>query len=212
MIEPVKEDGVEPPPSAVQTPARAPALHFLNMTTKINLAMVMLLLATGVVSGPAAAAAEAVSAKQFPTGYFYRYHKATIEQKKQALAQLDATLQRLNREGLGLITKGAVIDKLDNRQPIYAKLTILDESGLIITARQVPNLYFGYQGPGPINPNIYIVIKKPRVDVPESFIRQGFVVEGEFLAYADKFVAAIMENLEGPAPRGGAGGQKGNKN
>lgn len=153
-------------------------------------------------------ATEAVSAKQFPTGYFYQYHKAPIERKKQTLAQLDATLQRLNREGLGLIAKGAVIDKLDTRQPIYDKLTILDESGLIITARRVPNLYCGYQGPGPINPNIYIVIKKARVDVPESFIRHGFVVEGEFMAYADKFVAAIMENLEGAATRGGAEGQK----
>ena len=65
----------------------------------------------------------------------------------------------------------------------------------------MPNLYCGYQGPGPINPNIYIVIKKARVDIPESFIRHGFVVEGEFMAYADKFVTAIMENLEGAAAR-----------
>jgi hypothetical protein len=171
------------------------------MPTKIILFCAILLIIAGIGSRPAAAG-EAVSAKQFPTGYFYRNHKASIEQKKQTLAQLDATLQRLNREGLGLIAKGAVIDKLDNRQPIYDKLTILDESGLIITARRVPNLYCGYQGPGPINPNIYIVIKKARVDVPESFIRHGFVVEGDFEAYADKFVAAILENLEGAAARG----------
>jgi hypothetical protein len=172
------------------------------MTTKLTLAIVMLLLATGAASGPAAAAAAAVSAKQFPTGYFYQYDKVPIEQKKQTLAQLDATLERLNREGLGLIAKGAVIDTLDNRRPLYDKLTILDESGLIITARRVPNLYCGYQGPGPINPNIYIVIKKVRVDIPESLIRRGFVVAGDFVAYADKFVAAIMENLEGAASRG----------
>ena len=103
-----------------------------------------------------------------------------------------------------------MIDKLNNRQPLYDKLTILDESGLIIAARRVPNLYCGYQGPGPINPNIYIVIKKVRVDIPESLIRQGFVVEGDFVAYADKFVAAIMENLEGAATRGGAAGQEDN--
>ena len=173
------------------------------MTIKIILTLAIFLLTTAFASGPAAAAGEAVSAKQFPTGYFYRYDKASIEQKKQTLAQLDATLQRLNREGLGLIAKGAVIDKLDNRQPLYAKLTILDESGLIITARRVPNLYCGYQGPGPINPNIYIVITKARVDIPESLMRRGFVVEGDFVAYADKFVAAIMENLEG-AGRGAA--------
>lgn len=172
------------------------------MTTKITVAVVTLLLATGAASGAAAAAAQAVNAKQFPTGYFYQYDKASIEQKKQTLAQLDATLQRLNQEGLGLIAKGAVIDKLDNRQPLYDKLTLLDESGLIITARRVPNLYCGYQGPGPINPNIYIVIKKVRVDIPESLIRHGFVVAGDFVAYADKFVAAIMENLEGAAGQG----------
>jgi hypothetical protein len=171
------------------------------MTAKTALALATISLFT-VLSPSLSAAAEAVSAKQFPTGYFYRYDKATIEQKKQTLAQLDATLQRLNLEGLGLIAKGAVIDKLDNRQPIYDKMTILDESGLIITARRVPNLYCGYQGPGPINPNIYIVIKKARVDIPESLIRHGFVVEGDFVAYADKFVAAIMENLEGAAGKG----------
>jgi hypothetical protein len=106
---------------------------------------------------------------------------------------------------LGLIAKGAVIDKLETRRPVYDKLTMLDESGLIIIARRVPNLYYGYQGPGPINPNLFIIIKKARVDVPESYIRYGFVVEGDFVAYADKFVTAIMENLEGPAARGAEG-------
>lgn len=170
------------------------------MAARIILFCTFFLIIAGLGSRPGTAA-EAVRAKQFPTGYFYRYDKASIEQKKQALTQLDDTLQRLNHEGLGLIAKGAVIDKLDNRQPIYDKLTILDESGLIITAHRVPNLYCGYQGPGPINPNIYIVIKKARVDIPESFIRHSFMVEGDFLAYADKFVAAIMENLEGAARR-----------
>ncbi|MCL4504293.1 MAG: hypothetical protein M1438_20910 [Deltaproteobacteria bacterium] len=176
------------------------------MTSKFNRFFAVLTIIGALYSGPVIAA-EAVSAKQFPTGCFYRFDKATIEQKKQTLTQLDNTLKRLNREGVGLIAKGAVIDKLDNLRPVYEKLTILDESGLIITARRVPNLYFGYQGPGPINPNIYIVINKPRVDIPESFIRKGFVVEGDFEAYADKFVAAIMENVEGAAARGKDGPQ-----
>lgn len=179
------------------------------MTIKIILSLVIFFSAVLFASGPASAAGAAVSAKQFPTGYFLRFHKAPVEVKKKTLAQLDATLKKLNREGLGLIAKGAVIDKLNTFQPVYDRLTILDESGLIITARRVPNLYYGYQGPGPINPNIYIVIKKARVNVPESFIRYGFVVEGDFLAYADKFVAAIMDNLEGAAR--GAEGPKGGK-
>lgn len=169
------------------------------MTAKIALALAMLLFLSAPPGLSPAAAGEAVSAKQFPAGYFLRLPKAPVAAKEKTLKQLEATLQKLNREGLGLIAKGAVIDKLDTRRPLYDKLTILDESGLIIVARRVPNLYYGYQGPGPINPNLFIVIKRARVDVPESYIRYGYVVEGDFVAYADKFVTAIMENLEGAA-------------
>ncbi len=78
----------------------------------------------------------------------------------------------------------------------YPQLTILDESGLVIIARQVPNLYYQYPGKTGINPNIYIIIKNARVNVPESYIRYSYVVEGDFVAYAHKFVNAIMEGLE----------------
>ncbi len=173
------------------------------MKVKIPLTIAMLLLMAGLRLSPAAGT-DSVSAKQFPLGYFFRYSKASVPEKEKILTRLDATLRKLDQEGLGLIAKGAVIDRLGTEKQIYERLTILDESGLIITARRVPNLYYGYQGPGPINPNIYIVIKKVRVDAPESFIRHGFVVEGDFVAYADKFVSAIMENLEGAAARDAA--------
>ena len=65
----------------------------------------------------------------------------------------------------------------------------------------MPNLYYGYRGQGPLNPNTYLVIRHARVNLPESYIRYGYVVEGDFVAYADKFVTAIMENLEGEAAR-----------
>jgi hypothetical protein len=172
------------------------------MTSKIALTFAILCLITTISPGPAAAAGDSVSAKQFPVSYFFRYQKAPMAEKAKVLAQLDATLRQLNRENLGLIAKGAVIDHLDPNQRVYERLTILDESGLIITARRVPNLYYGYSGPGPMNPNVYIVIKQARVNVPESYIRYGFVVEGDFVAYADKFVTAIMENLEGAAGQG----------
>lgn len=172
------------------------------MTAKGILALAIALLIKAFVLP--ATAGEAVSAKQFPSGYFLRLPKSPVAAKEKTLNQLDATLQKLNRENLGLIAKGAVIDQLDTNQRIYGRLTILDESGLIISARGVPNLYYGYQGPGPINTNLFIVIKQARVDVPESYIRYGFVVEGDFVAYADKFVTAIMENLEGAAGRGDA--------
>jgi hypothetical protein len=153
--------------------------------------------------GPARAQAPAVSAKQFPTGYFYQYHQAPLKEKEQLLARIDATLIKLNREKLGLIAKGAVIDKLGPDQKTYDRLTILDESGLIIIARKVPNLYYHYAGPAPINPNIYLVIKNAKVNFPESYIRYGFVVEGDYVAYAHKFVTAILENLEAAAAREG---------
>ena len=63
----------------------------------------------------------------------------------------------------------------------------------------MPNLFYQYRGKAAINPNIYIIIKNARVNVPESYIRYSYVVEGDFVAYADKFVKAIMEGLERPA-------------
>lgn len=173
------------------------------MTAKSILALAIALTLIITALGRPAAAGEAVSAKQFPSGYFLRLPKAPVAAKEKTLKQLEATLQKLNREGLGLIAKGAVIGKPRTDQTVYDRLEILDESGLIITARRVPNLYYGYRGPGPLNPNLFIVIKKARVNFTESYIRYGFVVEGDFVAYADKFVTAIMENLEGAGARPG---------
>ena len=172
------------------------------MTAKTGLALALALLTSAIRLGPAAAAGAAVSAKQFPSGYFFRFQRVPLAEKEKVLARLDSTLQRLNREGLGLIAKGALLDQVDTRRPTYERLPILDESGLIIIARRVPNLYYGYRGPGPLNPNTYLVIRHARVNLPESYIRYGYVVEGEFVAYADKFVTAIMENLEGEAAAG----------
>jgi hypothetical protein len=137
-----------------------------------------------------------MNAKQFPTGYFYKYQKIAIPEKKKILAKIEATLNKLNQEGYGLIAKGAVIGKLSPETKIYEKLTILDESGLIIIVHQVPNLYYQYPGRAGINPNVYLIIKRARVNFPESYIRYGYVVEGEFVGYADKFVHAILEGLE----------------
>ena len=152
---------------------------------------------------PAGAQETSVKAKQFPTGYFSQYHKVPIPEKAKVLAKIDATLKELTQGGFGLIAKGAVIEKPDPAVMTYPQLTILDESGLVIIARQVPNLYYGYRGKAGINPNIYIIIKNARVNIPESYIRYSYVVEGDFVAYANKFVSAIMEGLERPAaPQG----------
>ena len=97
-----------------------------------------------------------VKAKQFPTGYFSQYHKIPIQEKEKVLAKIDATLKKLTQDGYGLIAKGAVIEKPDPGIQTYPQLTILDESGLVIIARQVPNLFYQYRGKAGINPNIYI--------------------------------------------------------
>jgi hypothetical protein len=173
------------------------------MPMKIIISQVLLIvsLIMGVI--PAGAQETSVKAKQFPTGYFSQYHKIPIPEKEKVLAKLDATLKQLTQDGNGLIAKGAVIEKPDPAIMTYPQLTILDESGLVIIARQVPNLFYQYRGKSGINPNIYIIIKNARVNIPESYIRYSYVVEGDFVAYVNKFVSAVMEGLERPAePQG----------
>ncbi len=135
-------------------------------------------------------------AKQFPTGVFYQHRQISLAEKEKVLAKIDATLQKLNREGYGLIAKGAVLEKIGPELKTYDKLTILDESGLIIIAHRVPNLYYQYPGTAGINPNTYLIITGARVNFPESYIRYGYVVEGDYAAYANNFVHAIRQGLE----------------
>jgi hypothetical protein len=164
-------------------------------------ALLIVSLIIGVI--PAGAQETSVKAKQFPTGYFSQYHKIPIPEKAKVLAKIDATLKKLKQGGFGLIAKGAVIEKPDPAVMTYPQLTILDESGLVIIARRVPNLFYQYRGKAGINPNIYIIIKNARVNTPESYIRYSYVVEGEFVAYADKYVSAVLGGLERPAePQG----------
>ena len=155
-------------------------------------------------SGTAAAAPPepAISAKQWPAGYFFRYGKLPLTEKEKMLDSLAAALEKLNQEGLGLIAKGAVIGGVPTDVKTHARLTVLDDSGLIIIARRVPNLYYRYRGPQPPNPNTYLVVKNLKVNDRESYRRQGLVVEGDFQAYAAKFVSAIMAGWERAADRG----------
>lgn len=141
----------------------------------------------------------AVTAKQWPPGFFYKYHQTPIKEKEQLLANIDATLKKLNQGKYGLIVKGAVIDAVRTDVKVYPQLTILDESGLVIIAHRVPNIYYRYPGTAGLNKNIFMVIKKARVNFPESYIRYGLVVEGDFVAYAQKYMTAIMEGLENAA-------------
>jgi hypothetical protein len=171
-------------------------------TLIFSLFLVVLAVFSGI--PPSRAEEASMQAKQFPASYFYQYQKIPLAEKAKILAKVDATLQKLNQEGSGLIAKGAVIDKLSPGTQTYDKLTILDESGLIIIAHRVPNLYYQYPGTAGINPNVYLIIKRARVNFPESYIRYGYVVEGDYVAYANKFVHAILEGLE----RGVNGGSR----
>jgi hypothetical protein len=173
------------------------------MTMKIIISQALLVLSLIIGVIPAGAQENSVKAKQFPTGYFSQYHKIPIPEKAKVLAKIDATLKQLTQDGNGLIAKGAVIEKPDPAIMTYPQLTILDESGLVIIARQVPNLFYQYRGKTGINPNIYIILKNAQVNIPESYIRYSYVVEGDFVAYVNKFVSAVMEGLERPAePQG----------
>jgi hypothetical protein len=179
----------------------------------VRILSLLVLLIVGLISGMPSSRAEEASmqAKQFPTGVFYQHRKIPLAEKEKVLDKIDATLQKLNREGFGLVAKGAVLDKIGPELKTYDKLTILDESGLIIIVHRVPNLYYQYPGQAGINPNVYLIIKGARVNFPESYIKYGYVVEGDFAAYATKFVHAILEGLErglnggdrqpAPAPR-----------
>lgn len=150
---------------------------------------------------PAGTGAEgpSVSAKHWPPGFFYQYQQVPIKEKEKILATMNATLQKLKKDGQGLIAKGSMIDPVRTDIKTYSQVTILDESGLIIIARRVPNIYYQYPGRAGINQNIFIIIKNAKVNFQESYIRYGFVVEGDFVAYAQKYMMAIMEGLENAA-------------
>jgi hypothetical protein len=158
-----------------------------------TLALVMVMILVAIISAQAEPAS--VKAKQFPASHFYLGEKISMSAKAKILAKIDATLQKLNQEGYGLMTKGSVLEKISPRVKTYDKLTILDASGLIVIAHRVPNLYYQYPGKTPLNPNIFLIVKKARVNFPESYIRYGYVVEGDYLAYPDKYVEAIMADL-----------------
>jgi hypothetical protein len=186
-------------------------------TRPMKIILALAFLVSGLISGgtPMRAEEASVKAKHFPTSYFYRFNKISIEEKGKILEKIDATLKKLNQDGEGLIAKGAVLEKPDPEIKTYQKLTILDESGLVIIAHRVPNLYYQYPGKNGLNPNAYLIVKNVRVNFAESYIRYSYVVEGDFVAYANKFVSAILEGLERGAdpqdrqparpPRGAAG-------
>jgi hypothetical protein len=166
------------------------------MFRKSLLGLSVLFLWLGGPSWTALAQDAAVSAKQWPVGYFHQYRKVSLPEKEKILAKIDAALKKLNAEKGNLVVKGSVIDPLRPDLQTYKTLSVLDESGLILVVRNVPNIYYGYPGPpAGLNKNIYLVAKNARLNKTESYIKYWFVVEAEFLAFVDKYMRAIMKEV-----------------
>lgn len=145
---------------------------------------------------PALGADPVVQGKSWPPGHFLKYRKITPKERQEILGDIAAKLKDLNEAGESLVVKGTVIDKLTPEKKIYDKLTVLDESGLRVIVRQMPNIYYGFSGPPHLmNPNVYLIIKKVKLNETDSLIKEAFVVEGEYHAYAHAYITAIQESL-----------------
>ena len=169
------------------------------MPVRILLSLALLFPASSLGSSPSGPKKPRSRPKISPPAIFISTRRFPSRKKKRSWPRSTPPSKSSTGTSCGLIAKGAVIEAPDPGIKIYPKLTILDESGLVIIARQVPNLYYQYPGQTGINPNIYLIIKNARVNFPESYIRYSYVVEGDFVAYAHKFVSAILEGLERPA-------------
>lgn len=153
----------------------------------------------------ALASGPVVQSKAWPVGYFLKYRKITPGKRQEILRDIKAKLQDLNQAGKSLVVKGTVIGKLGPEKKIYDKLTVLDESGLRVVVRRVPNIYYGFYGPPKlINPNVYLLVRKVKLKETDSLIEEGFVVEGEYVGFAHAYIVAIRESME-RAMQGGEG-------
>lgn len=163
------------------------------------LALVLLLIGF-MVGGPAAAQESAtLSCKSFPPGYFVRELSLTPAKRQALLARIARELTALNDRGECLIVKGTMLEPPDTRRQVYDKITILDDSGLKVVVRKVPNLYYGYFGPPErVNRNVYLVARRLELKELESRLSESFIIEGEFVAYAGKYLEALRRSLEPP--------------
>ncbi|MEJ5331104.1 MAG: hypothetical protein WHT07_13235 [Desulfobaccales bacterium] len=167
-----------------------------------GVALLLLLVTLG--GGGAATAQESatLSCKSFPPGYFVRELSPTPAKRQALLARIARELTALNDRGECLIVKGTMLEPPDTRRQVYDKITILDDSGLKVVVRKVPNLYYGYPGPPErLNRNVYLVARRLELKELESRLSESFIIEGEFVAYAGKYLEALRRSLE-PAEAG----------
>ncbi len=166
----------------------------------VGLWLASLMLLALLEGGSAYAAAQdgvrTLTCKSWPAGYFLTERPLKPAQREGLLRQIDRELTMLNGRGECLVVKGTIIGPLETGKQLYDKITILDESGLKVTVRRVPNLYYRYSGPlGPMHKNVFLVAKNLRLQEADSRLSESFIVAGDFVAYAGKYLEALRKYL-----------------
>jgi len=151
----------------------------------------------GLMAAPAAAQVSAtLSCKSWPPGYFLRDFSPSPARRQTLLIHIARELEGLNARGECLVVKGTMLEPPDIRRPLYDKITVLDDSGLKVIVRRVPNLYYRWPGPPErLNRNVYLVARRLKVREVESRLSDSFIIEGEFVAYAGRYLEALGESL-----------------
>jgi len=170
-----------------------------SLVRRLGIFLVAVILTPAPLSQTWAATESAVDASRWPAGYFFPYHKAPLKEKDKVLQSIAARLDKLQDVGQGLLVKGAILDPLRTDVPLYDRLRILDDSGLLVVVHRVPNIYYRFSG-GPLNRNTYLVIKNPKVNYLDSYITQNFVIEGDFWAYVQSYIDRLRREVQPPSP------------
>jgi hypothetical protein len=133
----------------------------------------------------------------WPPGMFLTYGKLKQAQKEIMLSEVENKLASLRQMGKVLLVRGNLMDKVRTDVPELNPATILDQCGFIVIVNNFPNIYFNFNGPQAlINRNTFLVIKNPKVDRTESFIRQSMVLRGDFYAFTQAYLKSTVENLQ----------------
>jgi hypothetical protein len=150
---------------------------------------------------PAQEAARTLSCKSWPAGYFLTEDSRKPAQWKRLLRLLERELAGLNARGECLVVKGTIIEPLETTRRYYDTITILDESGLKVVVRRMPNLYYRYPGLlGPMHKNVFLVARNLRLQEADSRLTGSFLVAGDFVAYASKYLEALGKYWGNGAP------------
>lgn len=161
----------------------------------------VLLIAVWVFGLPPAAAAPAaetqVESYFWPPGLFLNFSRLKQAQKDHMIAEVEKKLAFLRQTGKGLLVRGDLMEKVRPEVSELNPAAILDQSGMIVLVRNFPNIYFNFSGPPALlNRSTFVVIKNPKVDGPESILRQSLVITGDFYAFTQAYIRTTVEKLQ----------------